>query len=157
MRKNLLLLTILFLLACSNEFKIERSILHDEQIKRWGWVYNRYSFFHLVSNYEESKYDSIQVYVADEFNRMIIESDSLEYLQFDFYKKNWNTSRFLSDDPYDSKISPVNPENNCKYWKYFIECIYYKRIERSNKWIYYSEHAGIKDTIEVKTLDKLKK
>lgn len=95
MKKNLLLLTILFLLVCSNEFKIERSILHDDQIKRWGWVYNRYSFFHLVSNYEESKYDRLQVYVADEFNRMIIESDSLEYLQFDFYKKNWNTSSFF--------------------------------------------------------------
>ncbi len=143
---NLILVTTLLLSACSTEIKFESS----EVVKNPHWS-DRYYAFYLVSNYDESKYPKVSQLASDEFIRITQTNDSLEYIQFDFYKKNWNTSIFLTSwDPYGSN-SLMLPENDKKYGKYHIDGTYYKRIGKSNKWLHDSWEMEVADTIVVKS------
>ncbi|MCW3805208.1 hypothetical protein [Plebeiibacterium marinum] len=152
MRKkiNYLSLLVFFTLcACSDDVKFETST-GIKKYYHWG---HKYRDFYLVSNYDDSKYSKIEELVSYEFNKILKANDSIELVHFSFYKRNWNTSRFLNDDPFGHH-SPLLPENDNKYGEYFIDWIYYERFKKPNIWIYHSMKTAITDTIEMKIMDK---
>ncbi len=147
-KNYIFIIVILVLTACSNELKFEHSTAKGYGYYDWSINYRA---FYLVDNYDDADYVLLQKFSRNEFNRIIRTNDSINFVQFDFYKKNLKTHMFLnSEDPY-GYFSPLLQENDKKYGKYRIETIYYDLFEKNkySKWVIVSMLHDITDTIEI--------